>query len=36
VELDERRAQRAVAAGHGALLEQRLGAAGEEREPDRV
>jgi cytochrome c oxidase assembly factor CtaG len=36
VPLDERRAQRAVAAGHGALLEQRLGAAGEEREPDRV
>ena len=28
VELDERRAQRAVAAGHGALLEQRLGGAG--------
>ncbi|HEX6687915.1 MAG TPA: cytochrome c oxidase assembly protein [Solirubrobacterales bacterium] len=27
VELDERRAQRAVAAGHGALLEERLGAA---------
>ncbi len=24
IELDERRAQRAVAAGHGALLEQRL------------
>lgn len=28
VELDERRAQRAVAAGHGALLEERLSAAG--------
>jgi cytochrome c oxidase assembly factor CtaG len=28
VELDERRAQRAVAAGHGALLEERLTAAG--------
>ncbi len=28
VELDERRAQRAVAAGHGALLEQRLSGAG--------
>jgi cytochrome c oxidase assembly factor CtaG len=27
LELDERRAQRAVAAGHGALLEERLGAA---------
>lgn len=35
VELDERRAQRAVAAGHGALLERRLTAA-EEREPDPV
>jgi putative membrane protein len=33
VELDERRARRAVAAGHGALLEERLEA---EREPDRV
>jgi putative membrane protein len=30
VELDERRAQRAVAAGHGALLEERLIAAGDE------
>jgi cytochrome c oxidase assembly factor CtaG len=30
VELDERRAQRAVAAGHGALLEERLGAARDE------
>ena len=29
VELDERRAQRAVAAGHGALLEERLTAAGD-------
>jgi len=28
VELDERRAQRAVAAGHGARLEERLTAAG--------
>jgi putative membrane protein len=36
VELDERRAQRAVAAGHGALLEERLSAAADEREPDRV
>jgi len=36
VELDERRAQRAVAAGHGALLEERLGTAADEREPDRV
>jgi putative membrane protein len=36
VELDERRAQRAVAAGHGALLEQRLGATMDERDPDRV
>jgi cytochrome c oxidase assembly factor CtaG len=33
VELDERRAQRAVAAGHGALLEQRIAAA--ENEPER-
>jgi putative membrane protein len=30
VELDERRAQRAVAGGHGALLEERLGAAGDD------
>jgi putative membrane protein len=30
VELDERRAQRAVAAGHGALLEERLSAAPDE------
>jgi cytochrome c oxidase assembly factor CtaG len=36
VELDERRAQRAVAAGHGALLEERLTAAADEREPNRV
>jgi cytochrome c oxidase assembly factor CtaG len=36
VELDERRAQRAVAAGHGALLEERLSAAGDERELDRA
>ena len=36
IELDERRAQRAVAAGHGALLEERLAARGhDEREPDR-
>lgn len=35
VPLDERRAQRAVAAGHGALLEERLLAEGE-RERDRV
>jgi putative membrane protein len=37
VELDERRAQRAVAAGHGALLHDRLAAAGphDEPEPDR-
>ncbi len=33
VELDERRAQRAVAAGHGALLEERL--VGGNRDPDR-
>jgi cytochrome c oxidase assembly factor CtaG len=33
IELDERRAQRAVAAGHGALLEQRLTGAG--RDPER-
>ncbi len=32
VPLDEDRAQRAVAAGHGALLEERLSAAGDERE----
>jgi cytochrome c oxidase assembly factor CtaG len=30
VELDEERAQRAVAAGHGALLEERLTAAGDD------
>ena len=38
VDLDERRAQRAVAAGHGALLEKRLTGPGTdiEREPDRV
>jgi putative membrane protein len=36
VELDERRAQRAVAAGHGALLEERLSAADDERELDRA
>jgi putative membrane protein len=36
VPLDERRAQRAVAAGHGALLEERLNAAGEERELERA
>jgi cytochrome c oxidase assembly factor CtaG len=36
VPLDERRAQRAVAAGHGALLEERLIAAGDERELDRA
>jgi cytochrome c oxidase assembly factor CtaG len=34
VPLDERRAQRAVAAGHGALLEERLSAAGSGTEPD--
>ena len=34
LELDEGRAQRAVAAGHGALLEERLVAAGDERERD--
>lgn len=34
LELDERRAQRAVAAGHGALLEERLIAAGNESERD--
>ena len=36
VPLDESRAQRAVAAGHGALLEERLSAAGDERELDRT
>jgi putative membrane protein len=36
VPLDERRAQRAVAAGHGALLEERLIAARDERELDRA
>ena len=36
VALDERRAQRAVAAGHGALLEERLGSAGRGTEPDRA
>ena len=36
VELDERRAQRAVAAGHSALLEERLTAAGRDPEPDRL
>ncbi|HEX8958571.1 MAG TPA: cytochrome c oxidase assembly protein [Solirubrobacterales bacterium] len=35
VALDERRAQRAVAAGHAALLEERLVAAAREPEPDR-
>lgn len=35
VALDERRAQRAVAAGHAALLEERLVAAAGEPEPDR-
>jgi cytochrome c oxidase assembly factor CtaG len=34
VELDERRAQRAVAAGHGARLEERLTAAGRDPGPD--
>lgn len=34
VQLDERRAQRAVAAGHGALLEERLNAARNEPEPE--
>jgi len=34
IELDERRAQRAVAAGHGALLEERLSAAANEPEHD--
>jgi cytochrome c oxidase assembly factor CtaG len=36
VPLDERRAQRAVAAGHGALLEERLTAAGRDPDPDRA
>jgi putative membrane protein len=36
VELDERRAQRAVASGHGALLEERIAAAEHERERDPV
>lgn len=36
VPLDERRAQRAVAAGHGALLEERLSAAADEHELDRA
>jgi putative membrane protein len=36
VPLDESRAQRAVAAGHGALLEERLEGAGDERELDRA
>jgi cytochrome c oxidase assembly factor CtaG len=36
IELDERRAQRAVAAGHGSLLEERLIAAGNEREQDQA
>jgi putative membrane protein len=35
IALDERRAQRAVAAGHGALLEERLVAADDERELER-
>jgi hypothetical protein len=35
VALDERRAQRAVAAGHGARLEERLVSAGRDPEPDR-
>jgi len=34
VDLDERRAQRAVAAGHGALLEERLTTAGKDRDGD--
>ena len=34
VPLDERRAQRAVAAGHGALLADRLSAAGDDPEPE--
>ena len=36
VQLDERRAQRAVAAGHADLLEERLIAAGDEHELDRA
>jgi cytochrome c oxidase assembly factor CtaG len=36
VQLDERRAQRAVAAGHGALLEERLTATADERELERT
>ena len=36
IDLDERRAGRAVAAGHGALLEDRLTAAGNEGEPDQA
>jgi putative membrane protein len=36
VDLDERRAQRAVASGHGALLEERIAAAEHERERDPV
>ncbi|MEX2108926.1 MAG: cytochrome c oxidase assembly protein [Solirubrobacterales bacterium] len=36
VPLDERRAQRAVASGHAALLEERLIAAGDDRELDRA
>jgi cytochrome c oxidase assembly factor CtaG len=36
VPLDERRAQRAVAAGHGALLEERLISGGRDPEPDRT
>ncbi len=36
VHLDERRAGRAVAAGHGALLEQRLSSARRDAEPDRT
>lgn len=36
VELDEARAQRAVASGHGALLEERLKAGADERELGRV
>lgn len=36
VELDERRAQRAVASGHGALLEERIAASEHERERDPV
>ncbi len=35
VELDERRAQRAVAAGHSGRLEERLTAAGRDPDPDR-